>query len=228
MTVAFDSSLETISTATDPVTISFTPVATLAGIAVLYVQAGNASALISTMKYGGVDLAFVVAGADTATELGRADIWFLGAGVPSGTQDMVIDLTNGAGTKQVVIVGLTGAADLTVLASGSLSENQANPQIALNAGAVDAVFLDCVFSGLPNTTDLTNVANTTRIDDHDYGAAVSVVSRKTTVVSGSFTMGYTASTDDVAMAAVAIGEIAVGGAVDPYPYVGGGYYPVEG
>jgi Ethanolamine utilization protein EutJ (predicted chaperonin) len=62
----------------------------------------------------------------------------------------------------------------------------------------------CIFSGLPNVTDLTMLSGMTAVHDLDRGLNVDRQDRQTSSASGSFTIGYTSATDDVAMVAVAI------------------------
>jgi hypothetical protein len=48
---------------------------------------------------------------------------------------------------------------------------------------------------------------------HDFGNFVAAMGEQTTAASGSFTIGYTVTTDDVAMCAIAIQEVAAAGVV---------------
>jgi hypothetical protein len=142
---------------------------------------------------------------DTATELIRVEAWFLGASIPSGTQNVVITL-NTAEYLSPMLISMSAAADTEVVDFGILENNQANPQIALDSGATDAIRYCMIGSGLASVTNLTPVSGMTAVGSRDHGSIVERIDRRTSIESGSQTIGYTASSDDVAMVAVAISE----------------------
>lgn len=235
MTVARDAVLEFLTfTTTSPATLSFTPVGTPRGITVVIAHGAVSTDLITSVTYGGVAMARIGTAVDTAGEAGRVYTYFLGASIPTGTQTVSIVHTGSADVKWACVQSVTAAADTEVVTSAVLQAgNQADPQIALNTVATESLRNSILYSGLPTpTTDLTVLSGMEAIsaaNTVDFGAFCALFGEQTTAGSGSFTIGYTALTDDVAMSAIAIQEVAGGAAAeDPYPYMGGGYYPVEG
>lgn len=209
--VAHDNSTEFATfTTTSPAEVEHTPVAAAAGILLFIDHGTNADDLILGAAYGGFEMIRVRSAVDVATELGRTYIYALGQNVPAGAQTVSIRHTATAVVKHAVVVSVTAGGDIEIVASGVLQADQANPQIALDSGAVMALRYAVIYSGLAAPSDLTNVANMTAVQDHDFGNFVSRVDRQTDASSGSFTIGWTGASDDVAMAAVAVRQVETG------------------
>lgn len=236
MTVARDAVLESATfTTVTPFTFVFTPVGTPRAIVLAIAQTGSVTDTIDgTVSYGGVAmtrLPTVGFAVDSSGEVGSVFFYFLGSGIPTGAQTVSISHTGAATTKWAICASATAAADTEVGASGRLQGNQANPQIALDTGAASSLRFSILFHGAQLLSDLTVLsgmeANATATSI-DFGNTLGVFGQQTTAATGSFTIGYTAADDDVAMIAVAIQEVSGVATVDPYPYIGGGYYPHQG
>ena len=155
---------------------------------------------------------------DTVTEPGRSYAYFLGASIPTGIQ--TISMSYNTGTVEsghAVCCTQTAGADTAVAVSGVAQENQANPQIVLDSGADSALRYCHIYSGLVGPASLTILSGMTAIHNHDFGPACDLTDRQTSPSTGSFTIGYTAASDDVAMVAFAIKEVTAvaGSAVRP-------------
>jgi hypothetical protein len=191
---------------TDPWTFSYAG-GTPEGIVVGVIHAAT-TVLVSTITYGGVALSMVVQAQDVGGEANTAQLWFLGTGVPAGTQDVVADLISATGTDIYFVVWeLSGDADLEVIDSDSLADNQANPQVTLQAGGRDKISIGLIGSGLAGPASLTEVTGNTRDQDEDFGAWCGVSCYETTVDAADHTIGWTGATDDVAFVAIAVSEI---------------------
>jgi len=210
MAVAHDAATEsaTWSDTPDPFTFSHTPVGTPRGVLVLIVHRESADEIDGVVSYGGVAMARVVTAVDTVGEACRSYAYFLGEGVPAGTQTVSIaHVATAAATKKAVCITVTAAGSTEIGASGIAQGDQADPQIALDTTTESSLRYCCIFSGLPNETDLTMLSGMTAVHSLDRGANVDRQDRQTSPASGSFTIGYTAASDDVAMVAVAIQEM---------------------
>ncbi len=207
MTVAFDAATEaaTWTTTPDPFLFTHTPSGTPKGVVVKIDHGTEAANLITSVTYGGRAMTAVPRATDTVTEPGAAYMYFLGAGIPTGAQTVSIDHTAGATVKHAVCETYTAAKDTEIGAFDTLSENAASPQLTL-VTAKSSLRTFVIYSGAGATTDLTLLANHTAVHNHDYGNFVSRQDRQTTASAGSFTIGYTAANDDVAMVGIAIQE----------------------
>lgn len=212
MTVAHDAATKSATWTTTPAPFTFdhTPTGTPRGVVVFIALRASTADVISGVTYGGVAMTRVPTNGfavDTATEAGELYCYTLGASVPTGTQTVSIAYT-GSQSKQALCATVTAAADVEVGASGKAEENQANPQVALDTGLTSSLRYVGIFSGLPDPGSLTVLSGMSAIDGEDQGTWTHRWDRQTTASTGSFTIGYTAADDDVAMVAVALQEVA--------------------
>lgn len=200
-------SIESIRTGTqDPYTFVHNG-GTPQGILVAVVS-GLGTSIHVALDYGGVNLANIISASDTVTETGRASFWFAGSGIPTGTQTLTADLTS-AVTDDVhyVLWELSGGADLEVIDSDLLEENQANPVVTLNKGGRSALCVAAMYGGgaAPGGT---LAAGNTLDHTHDLGAFYSQTCYETTVDTADHAIGWsTLASDDLAFVAVAIAEV---------------------
>lgn len=208
MAVSRINSAESVRTDTsDPYAFNFTPSSTARGIVVAIMHGVSGTSLVSSVTYGGVAMSLVVGASDTATEPGRAELWFLGSGVPTGTQSVSIDLTSGSTTDlHVVVWALDGSGDLEVIDFDSLAQNQANPTVTLQAGGRDKLSIAAMYGGgaAPGGTLATG---NTLDHTHDHGSFMSQTCYETTPDASDHTIGWsTLTSDDLAFVAIAVAE----------------------
>ena len=213
MTVGYVGATESVRTGTtSPHTFSHTVGATARGL-VLFAIHGTSSTdhapPTAAVTVGGKAMGKVATAADTSTEPGRVDAWFLGHDLPSsGAQ--TVSAAYGATTDdiQFVMVELSGSRDLEVVDAKVQEQNAANPSVTLDTGtdARACIAVGGVYSGLSDPSSLTPNGSMTAIHDHDFGAFVARVDRQTSASASDFAYGYTAATDDLAMVAVAVSE----------------------
>jgi hypothetical protein len=220
MTVAHDSIDEsaTWTTTPDPFTFDHTPVGTPRGVIVLItINAEGGADGITSVTYGGVAMTRASPGfaQDTLSEPGSAYLYFLGSGIPTGVQTVSINHTAGSGVKIATCCTVTAAADTEIAAAGVISEDATNPQIALDSGADSALRYCVINSGHGVVGNVAPLSGMSAVSDIDHGSRIVRVDRQTTAGSGSFTIGYTATIEDVAMCAAAIKEVAGGVTVTP-------------
>lgn len=207
MAVAVDATrTESVRTDTsDPYNFNYTPTSTPRGIVVCAIHSDSATDHIVGITYGGVPLWRAVTAADTATEAGRADIWWRGDSIPSGTQQVSVDLASGtADDIQFVVFGLTGNANIEVIDIDSVQENTSNPSRVMNYLGRTCVTISAFYYGgaaapAPN-------ANMTNLHTHDFTAQFGSVDMQTTPGTSDFTCSYTAN-DDTGLAIASFTEV---------------------
>jgi hypothetical protein len=200
-----------------------TPVGTPRGIVVTIARANPGDTVFdffTSVVYGGVTMTRIVDVHDTSGEHGQACAYFLGSGIPTGAQTWTINYSSAA-THDVhaVCASVTAATDTEVLASGSIGVDGTNPQIALTySGRTGIAYASC-YSGLSTVASLTPLGTCTATHDYDLpdGTYVAVACRQTTPGSSDFTIGWTAASDDRAMAAIAVSEVIPAASVRPQP-----------
>jgi len=184
---------------------SYTPTSTPRGIVVTAIHADTSTDHVVGITYGGVAMARAVTAADTATEPGRADIWWLGASVPTGTQALVADLASGTTDDiQFVVFGLTGAADIEVVDTDAIQVNTSNPSLTMNYAGRTCVSIGAFFYG--GSAAPTPNANMTNLHTHDFTAQFGSVDMQTTPGTSDFVFSYTAN-DDTGLAVASFSEV---------------------
>lgn len=210
MAVGFDATTEfpTAASAGASLTLTLswnhTPVtSTPRGVGLFVSYAPSSLTAVTTVRYGGVDLTRYGFARDAATEPGVMEFWYLGAGVPTGTQAFnVVTGSTGAGMWGV---GFTVSASASTTVSQVLifEDNQALSERTLSTVEVGMCFAGAYWGG---ATAPGVGANSTTLHDIDYGAYAARVVRETTAGSGKRLVGFSAITDDVAAIYVAIDE----------------------
>ncbi len=203
--IAFDAATESVRTGTtDPHTFNHTPVGTPRGVVVSAIHGTSATDHVSTVTYGGVSMQRIVRATDTVTEPGAAELWFLGSGVPTGTQTVSADLTS-ATTDDIefVCITFTSSGDTYVIDSDSVSADQANPSVTLQYQGRTAIAVGALYGGGAAPSSFTPNGNCTEVASEDLGAFYAFVLRQTTPGTADFAIGGTSSSDDVAFVALA-------------------------
>jgi hypothetical protein len=218
MAIAHDAT--TLSAAlTSSGTFDHTPVGTPRGIICVVTQPLQDTAQIveGDITYGGVNVPLVVSAVRSTGEVMRSDIFFLGSSIPTGVQTVSVTFSNDVNANtRVRCYSVTAAADTEVVDSDSLSTAIANPAITLdNPSARECYVVAALCSGEGATADHAAGADYTSDGAVDPGLATSrnmhitTPSTATSIVA-DFT---TTNTEDVAMVAIAIAEVAGGGGV---------------
>lgn len=210
MAVAHDTQTQS-STTFDNNSLSFSHAgaAGTRGAVVLIAQENGATDQMVGVTYGGVAMTRVRREVRSAAEAGQVYAYFLGSGVPTGTQSVAIT-TNPPTTADdfaAVCCTVTAAADTEVNAQAGLAAAAAstNPSLAITPTAAASIYY-VIWTGL--AAPVTTVqAGGTHLFGNDLGADSAMWSRKS-VAAGATTMGYTAASDVFAHIALAIAEVA--------------------
>lgn len=163
---------------------------------------------VTGVTYGGAALTRVVRVA-TATA-GSIYLYFLGSSVPTGAQNVSVS-KNASQGMFVVSHTFLGAADLEVVDSDSLSATQTDPQLTLQYGGRSCLTALGLFGADGETSVWTLVSGLTALAAWDWGTTNSKHAVQTNATTADSTVGYTAASRAVALAALAIGEVVAGG-----------------
>lgn len=216
MAVGFDAATESATASTGSTSVpsfSWSHTGAVSGVkGVLVFTFVNANADDATsVTYGGVTVPVVTGGRalDTATEAGDCKAWFLGSGVPQGTQTVVVNRNNNANVMYAVAITVTALVDTATTGIVLLNDNQALAQQNVDDGSpgTNSMRFAGVNSGLG--THPPAGANSTELHFFPATAGARSIStvRETTAGQGSRPVGFSASTDDVAAVHLAIYEI---------------------
>lgn len=175
-------------------------------------QNNEFSDTVTGVKYGGVTVPRVSGGyvRDTIGEPGAAYSYYLGSGIPTGTQVLIVSAAaSGLASRVFGIMAFTANSD-TRLAGNSpktLQDNQADPQITVSAISGASLGLACIFTGANDPLTPVPISGYSDLFEHDFGAACGVAIYQTAEqASGNNRMGWTMLSDDVAMIGIAIEE----------------------
>lgn len=155
-------------------------------------------------------MTLVTSSADNSGEKLNTTAWFLGSGLPSGTQNVALTYTGAGSDDQVVhvITMYNGAGKNTqIQSSGAIPNDASNPQLTLSTGGRNCMSFGQIGSGFDALPSLTPLAGMTNVGSYDAGAKVVTCDRQTNSSTSNFTIGYTAVTDDVAYVAVNVSTV---------------------
>jgi hypothetical protein len=206
---------------TNPQTWTHTPAAGPPpdGIVVTVVHGTTSTDHVTGITYGGVPMTRAVTAAHTGTEPGRADIWFLGTGIPPGLQTISATLAT-ATTDDIHFVSNSiyndEHTDMVVVDSDSQVGILANPSRTLQYGGANALAIGAFYGGGAAPSAFVPNANCLSSTSWDMGNFYSFIFRQRAAGTADFTIGGTAVSDDVALAVAAFGKSG-GAAVNALP-----------
>jgi hypothetical protein len=224
--VAYDAQSESHSGTTGATNVTsfnftHTPVGTPRGVLIFVYHASDGAANVETVTsvtYGGVAVPAVSGGAaaDTITEPGRCTAYFLGSGIPTGAQSVVVNRTNSNTTVTLYAISITVTANAdTRIPAGSIVIEQENlTPVERNIddgspGSNSVRFAGAYYGG----TTLTVGANSTSVNQILLASAVCRAARETTAGQGSRPIGFAPVADDWAAVYVAVSEVLKHGAL---------------
>lgn len=181
------------------------------GVVVFVSTYASTASLVTSVTYGGVALTRLTGGVaiDNAGETGRVDTFFLGSGLPTGSQTIVVNRTNNATVMYAVAATVNAAAD-TAVPEQTIVLLQGDQALTVQSvddtsPGVDSVRYAATYSGL-NTPPGAGTGSTliNSIDIGNYGSAFV---RESTAGQGARNVGFSAASDDVAAVHLAIREL---------------------
>lgn len=216
MAVAFSAASESTtgtvpSTSVASFTWTHTQTGTPQGVLIFVYVLNVATATATSVTYGGVNVPAVAGGStsDTAGEPGRIDTYFLGSGLPSGNQSIVVNRTNNTNQMYATAATVTALYNTEINTGGIvlLSNDQALVEQSVSDGWPGSFSLRFAgtYSGLQ--TPPTAGANSTLLNSIDAGNFGAAMVRETTAGQGPRSVGFTGGLDDVAAVHLAIREV---------------------
>jgi hypothetical protein len=191
-----------------PISWTHTPVGIPKGVLVLIAVENEATDPVTAVTYGGVALSHVSGSplADTVNaEVCHAGGWFLGSGLPTGAQTVVVTFSTIGGSINAVACTVVGpnnsAIEDTSTISGAVSG--ADPSLALTITA-DSFCAGLLISGRAAAADVTPGAAMTQLLEIDVGAELMSWVRKTDLATTNTSVDWTAASEEYAILAVAI------------------------
>lgn len=210
-TIIYDTITEhTRTDTTSPQTFSHAGAASGVKGAVLSIIHGASSTdHVSAASYGGTAMTRAKRNTDSTTEPGAAELWFLGASVPQGTQ--TVSYTCGATTDDIyaACITLVSDGDLEVIDTDGIDNNTADPSVTLQASGREIYCIGSLYDGTAAPSDFTENRGSDVKGSSDLGAFWGLVLTQDISVAADFTLGGTVVTDDVAYAAAAIAKVVV-------------------
>ena len=218
--VAFDASSEshttnTLSTSESSFSWTHTPVSTPRGILV-YVFSVDSTGWNGSVSvtYGGTSLTAVSSGyaQDTVGEVGATQAFFLGSGIPTGAQTVVVTRPNDVYRYYAVCASVTAARDTEVTGVLIDQENQTFTERNVDDGSIgiNSLRFCGAYSGRENMSSFVGPNSTLvhSVDNPDpSGLRSAGLIRETTPGQGSRPVGFGAGiTDDLAAVYLAIRE----------------------
>lgn len=234
MAIAFDAAYESASGTTGSTNqTSFSwahaPAGTPKGVLVFTFVNANADDA-TAVSYGGVGLTAVAGGraVDTAGEPGDCKAWFLGTGVPTGTQTVTVTRNNNANEMYAVSVTVTSSQNSEVNTGsivllqedGSISSQSVTDGGTGTGNSMRFAGINCGADNFGTTlpsspafgTLYPDSSNSTWLHGIDFGIRVCGVVRETTAGTGLRSVGFFGPNDDRAAVHLVIRDVA-GGAV---------------
>lgn len=164
------------------------------------------------VTYGGQNLLPVSGGraVDTAGEPGDCKAWFLTnstrAPIATGTQPVVVTRNNSANEMYAVAITVTAGAELEptgvvllqeegTLAEQSVTDGSVSAYNSLRFAAINSGLANIVTSA-PAANDIAPGANSTYVQNIDFGTRVIAVVQEITGGTGARSVGFSASTSD--------------------------------
>lgn len=189
------------------------------GVITFCVVQGTDTDVISGATYGGTAMTFVGRAADTTTEPGSVEAYFLGASVPTADPATVVcTVSSGANNKFGSSIAITATTDLELEGTTGFcvaEENQANPSCDVTGISGVSWGAMALYSGRNDVTGVNSITGWTDRNNQSWGSAhAESANLDTEQSSGDLTCGWTHSggPDDVAMVCVAVQEVAAAGA----------------
>ncbi len=192
-------------------TLSHTPVGTPRGVLGISIRAVGA-ADTSDMDYGGVTMT-QLANSPFVRATGEPfaiEVYFLGAGIPTGTQDLSITAATEA-NKKIYCVTFTADDDTEFVADDQIEGDAVDPSGTLALGGIVSAVVQAFFAGGNNIANYTPLAGWTEQDEQATPGFSFGLYSFDTVGSADVTYGYTGASDDYGIYAIAIREVAGAG-----------------
>jgi hypothetical protein len=209
MAVAHDAATGSVYTAaTSPHTFNHTPTGTPKGVLLFCINYDSSTKRVTAASYGGQAMTEVGDASDTAGEATNVAVWFLGSGIPTGQQQVSIDVGTAGDDHYFVCVTVTASTASTAIQNTQeINGDTANPQVTLQYGGISCLGYVGLAGGASTVASYSLLSGMSTGLSNDSGQEIQRVDRQTSAGTSNFTIGYSyATSDDVALFAVAVRE----------------------
>lgn len=213
MTVAFDAISTDGGVATGNLSWTHTPAGTPRGVIVFVVQQPGSTNEILSVDYGGTAMS-PVSGSPLlygSGETGAVYAFFLGSSIPTGAQTITVNVNGTGSSKFGAAYSVTASADTEIVdVDSTVATIAANPSVTLSLGGRDCFCCEAFLSGHGSVLSTSPFSNWTANDLLLGGGSSRVAGfyRYDTIDDVDVTAGWTQTSEDAAMIAVAISEAA--------------------
>ena len=183
------------------------------GILIYVVNMNNASNIVSSVTYGGVDVPHVIGGdaVDATTEPGNVSMYFLGSDIPTDDPaTIVVNRTNNSNELMAYCVSVYSTTGETDITGGVIQqENAAFAETNIDDGSPSegvSLRYACAFYG--GSAPPPSGPNSILRSSFDTGAITSGLTSEANSGNGSRPVGFVAATDDRAISYIAVIPVA--------------------
>lgn len=224
---AFDAYSNNGALVAGDVSYTHTPIGTPRGV-VVYVISAQGSDNVTGVTYGGVAMTEVTGSPNSnATLPATVYAYFLGSGIPTGAQTVLVS-TTGSVNKSAHTITITASADTELVNAATINvDSQANPSVSVSLTGRTSFVSIGIASGQNAVNGITPLTNWTARNEADIGAQTTAIYTYDIIGATDVTAGWT-QTADVALAITsAVAEISGAAADDKFHLTGAGYYPAH-
>ena len=207
MAIVFD---EFSFSAADTVDLSWTHItsAVVRAVVVFVITNGSADTGVADVTYGGVSLPGVALQVHDAGEQGTVQAYFLGTGLPPGSQTVLVTVT----TADVKVAGamsvVAGREVVVQVADQSINDTfLANPTVLMGLGGKECFVAEAFHSGRDAASQVTPLSGWLTMLENDFGSQTAGIYRYSTVGDDDLYCGWTQAADDATMIALAVREV---------------------
>lgn len=210
--LAYDASTQASYGSGSTISWTHTPVGTPKGIFVGTTEQGTITNDVVSATYGGVAMTKVSQVTVDGGEDGTSVAFYLGSGIPTGAQTVVVTLANSfpGGNIQTYSISITaGAGKNTQLAGigSATSTTSINPSVTITGIAGASYGFGVLYSGQGAVGGVTAGTGMTMRQQFDFGNDVgSAESGTAENASGDLTIGFSQTSDEAALVGVAVEE----------------------
>ena len=207
MAVAFDA-FGSPAEGTGNLSWTHTPVGVPKGILVFIVQNVGTTDEVTGVTYGGVPMTRVTTNTHSTGEASVVYAYFLGAGIPSGAQTVVVSVNGTGSAKRAGSYSITALGDTKVQNSNVAinSDSLANPSSSIALTGNTCFVAEAFQSGQNNLSGITPSANWTGDLENDFGTQTAGWYSYNIIGSTNVLIGWTQTAEDACCIGVAVTE----------------------
>jgi hypothetical protein len=226
MAIAYDAVSSTSTSAFGNRSFTHTPVGTPKGVVVFVIENEGIAVKdptfpdqVSSVTYGGVSMTEAASSPNLAASATAEDCamhcFVLTSGIPSGAQTVSVTSSASTGITDICCVTVTSAGNTSVVNTLTYDGVGANPASTLTLSGNTCLVMEGVFSGQAAVTGITPPTGWSSTREYDTGSEQHAVYVYDTVGSSDVSTGFTQTSDDYKVFAIALKEVLSGSFAPP-------------